>query len=220
MKNEKMSEILSEKLDLDGDVVAIKFINSVDEVPDDISKIADKKRHCEMVKAASFGEKFYATPDEQACKGGSAALGLEDFPEKLVSGETYFKLGRFKDLETSKKTIDDLYVVDKKHFGIVYSPLKEAKFIPDVIVMFAKPKAGMKIAQASAYSEGSKFKSSFAGIQSICGDVVSGPYMTGKSNISLACDGSRKHAKVKDEELIIGINFNEAEELVSNLNSI
>jgi len=202
-KNIEFNKILNEKLDLDSEPVAIKFFNNLDEIPDGIEKIPDKKRHCEMVRDASYGKKFYASSNEQACKGGSAALGLEDFPEKLKSGETYYKLGRFKDLETSKRTVDSLSVIKDKHLGIIYAPLKEAEFVPDIIVILTSPVVGMKIAQSIVYSSGEKVSPSFAGIQSICGDVVSGPYMTGKTNMSLGCSGSRKYADIKDNELAI-----------------
>ncbi|MDL2270864.1 DUF169 domain-containing protein [Methanobrevibacter sp. OttesenSCG-928-I08] len=218
--NQKHCNDLKEKLNLDNFPVAIKFINSEEEVPKGINKIDRKIRHCEMVKASSFGEKFYATANEQACKGGSASLGLEDFPEKLIKGETYFKLGRFKDLETSKNTMSELSVIEKCHYGIVYAPLNEANFKVDVVVIIGKAVTGMKIAQSIVHSSGTKVKPSFAGIQSLCGDIVSEPYNSGDVNISLGCDGSRKNAELKDEELIIGISNDKLEEIMNNLNTI
>lgn len=218
-KNEKFSEILSEKLNLNCEPVAIKFFNNIDEIPENIEKLDKKIRHCEMVRAASYGEKFYTTANEQSCKGGSATLGLEDFPEKLITGEKYFSLGRFDSIENSKKTLDEVPKIKTKHLGIIYSPLKEANFTPDNVVILASPKIGMKIAQSVAYS-GKRVNASFAGIQSLCGDIVAGPYTTGDINFSLGCDGSRKFADVKDEELSIGINNNNLEEIVNNLDSI
>lgn len=214
--NKNYSDTLKEKLGLNLEVVAIKFTNKV---PEGLNKIDEVVRHCKMVKDAALGKQFYSTKDEQACKGGSATIGLEDFPEKLVSGETYFKLGRFKDIETSKKTIDGVPKIKENHKYIIYSPLSKADFTPDVIVIISEPKIGMKIAQSIVYSTGKRVNASFAGIQSLCGDIVAGPYNTSETNFSLGCDGSRKFAPLEDEELSIGINYNNIEEIVNNLKS-
>ena len=70
--------------------------------------IDEKIRHCEMVRKASLGNKFYSTLEEQMCLGGAGAIGLRDMPPKLANGEKYFSLGRFQDLETAKKLTSSL----------------------------------------------------------------------------------------------------------------
>ncbi|WP_318526332.1 DUF169 domain-containing protein [Methanobrevibacter arboriphilus] len=69
-------------MDLNSHPVAIKFILHKEDIPEGINKIQDKIRHCEMVQKASRGNSFYSTSEEQLCKGGSSAIGLEDVPEK------------------------------------------------------------------------------------------------------------------------------------------
>ena len=49
-------------------------------------------RHCEMVQKAAQGDTFYATAEQQACKGGAGAIGLMEPPEKVKSGEMYYSL--------------------------------------------------------------------------------------------------------------------------------
>lgn len=218
--NKKYAEILKEKYSLDSLPVAIKFVDSVDEIPEGIEKLDEKTRHCQMVKSASNGNTFYAGSDEQMCKGGSSAIGLEDAPAKVASGEKYFELGRFKSLESAKKTLDEIPKVSPKKAAIIYGPYEDADYVPDVVVYFAKPRAGMLTAQTFVYSDGEKFKPSFAGIQSLCADVVAGPYMNKKANISLGCDGSRKAAKVKDEELVVGINIENMDDVITTIEKI
>ena len=60
-------------------------------------------RHCELVLKASGGDTFYATAEEQMCKGGSSALGLEEPPEKVKTGEFYYGPGRFSSIGSAKK---------------------------------------------------------------------------------------------------------------------
>ena len=219
-KNQEYYKIFDEKIKLTSSPVAVKFINSEEEVPEGIPLIDEKTRHCEMIKKASFGAKFYSTWEEQTCKGGAGALGLGDMPPKLASGEKYFELGRFKDLEVAKKTVEKLSIIPEKHWAIVYAPLEESNFEADVVVLIAQPVAAMKIAQSLVFTLGDKVRPNFAGIQSLCRDAVSYPYIEKDANITVGCDGSRKATKVLDEELAIGISKDKLEEVIDNLNSM
>ena len=195
--NEKTAEVLKEKLNLTRLPVAIKFFNDESEIPDGVEKIVETLRHCEMVTKAADGAIFYSTAAEQKCKGGSSAMGLEPLPPKIASGEFYYNLAR----------------KDEQSLGIIYAPLEKADFIPDVVVVITLPKFGMYISQGIVYNHGGKVESSCAGIQSLCADAVSGPYVnavsgpyvTNKVNTTLACNGSRGYAGIEDEEIIIGL---------------
>lgn len=219
-KNKEYAETIKEKLELDSEVVAIKFYDDESEIPENIEKLAEPTRHCQMVKRAADGEKFYATKDEQACKGGSSAIGLEEAPVKVSSGEKYFELGRFKSIEESKELYEALPKLDTRHEGVIYAPLKEAEFEPDVIIYFAEPLSGMRTAQALVYNTAERFYPNFSGIQSLCGDACAAPIMNKTPNMTLGCDGSRKAAKVKPEELIVGINKEDIPSTVDALNKI
>ncbi len=205
---------------MDSKPVAIKFFDSEDEIPEGIELIGETIRHCEMVKKASYGEKFYSTLEQQQCQGGAGALGLREMPPKVASGETYYNLGRFESLEIAKDTVDKLSIVPEQHKGIIYAPLDEAEYEPDVIVIISEPISAMKIAQALVYNDGDKVRPNFAGVQSLCGDVVANPIVTKEYNITMGCDGSRKAAKVKNSELAIGIYKDKIEQVVESLMNI
>ena len=215
--NKDNAEIFKKHVKLTSSPVAIRFI---DEIPENISLVDGKMRHCEMVRKASYGDKFYSTLEEQTCQGGAAAIGLRDMPPKVASGETYYNLGRFDSLKTAEETVRELSVIPERHFGLIYSPLEEADFEPDVIVIISEPVAAMKITQALVYNDGDKLRPSFAGIQSLCGDIVANPIITEQVNITMGCDGSRKKADVKDYELSIGIPKNKVSQIVESLMNI
>lgn len=218
--NKENAEVFKNHIKLLSKPVAIKFFDNDDEIPEGIELIDGKLRHCEMVRKASLGDKFYATLNEQTCQGGAGALGLRDMPPKVASGETYYNLGRFESIEVAKETVGKLSVVPDKHTGIIYAPLEDASFEPDVIVIISEPVAAMKIAQSLVYADGDKVRPSFAGIQSLCGDAVANPIITGNVNITMGCDGSRKEADVKDNELAIGISKDKIDQVVESLNDI
>ena len=218
--NEYFAKMLKKNLNLINSPVAIKFILNEEEIPDNVTKLNDKLRHCEMVKKASKGDIFYATSDEQLCKGGSSALGLEKLPKKIKSGEFYYELGRFKSIGSAKRTLDKIPKIDLKSYGIIYSPLELADMEPDVVVIIANPKQAMEVSQSLVYTLGGRVKADFSGIQSVCADAVAGPFTNQRANISLGCTGSRKFAKINDEELIIGLNGENIGCTINALNSI
>ncbi|WP_295594061.1 DUF169 domain-containing protein [uncultured Methanobrevibacter sp.] len=219
-KNQKYCDVIGSKVKLITKPVAMKLIKSEDEVPEGFDLIDEKVRHCEMVRKASLGEKFYSTAEEQMCLGGAGAIGLMEMPEKLANGEKYYSLGRFKDLETAKSLTSKLSIVEDKHWGMLYAPLDEADFKADVIQIITEPVGGMKLAQSIVYASGEKINPNFAGIQSLCGDAFANPYIEKGVNFTLGCDGSRKAADVKDNEMAIGISADKIDEVISGLESI
>ncbi|WP_296796527.1 DUF169 domain-containing protein [uncultured Methanobrevibacter sp.] len=219
-KNQKYAEVIGSKVKLTCKPVAMKLLKSEDDIPEGLELIGEKVRHCEMVRKASLGEKFYSTVEEQMCLGGAGAIGLREMPEKLANGEKYFSLGRFKDLETAKSVTSKLSVVEDKFWGMAYAPLEEANFKADVIQVITEPVGGMKLAQSIVYASGDKINASFAGIQSLCGDAFANPYIEGGVNFTLGCDGSRKAADIKDNEMAIGISAEKIDKVISGLESI
>ncbi|KZX17514.1 hypothetical protein MBCUT_01890 [Methanobrevibacter cuticularis] len=218
--NYHFSEELKRNLDLKSHPVAIKFILHKKDIPKNIKKINQKIRHCEMVQNASQGDEFYSTCNEQLCKGGSAALGLEKPPKNVTTGEFYHDLGRFKSVGSAKRTMDEIPKMDLNSYAILYSPLEKADFTPDIIVIIANPKQIMLSSQAIVYNLGGKLESSFAGIQSVCADAVAGPFINKTPNVTLGCNGSRKFGKIKDEELVMGLNGENIDSIITALNSM
>lgn len=203
--NDFIADKLKEHLGLERSPVAIKFVLREEDIPEGIPKLDEKMRHCEMVLKASGGDVFYATAEEQMCKGGSSAIGLEEPPEKVKTGEFYYELGRFSSIASAKKTMDSIPKIDQIMYALVYAPLEKATFDPDVIVIFANPAKAMILAQALVYTMGGRMEADFAGIQSICADAVAGPFTRRRPNITLGCSGSRQYADVKDDEVIVGL---------------
>jgi len=201
-----VSDKIKEHLGLTKSPVAVKFVLREEDIPESINKIENGIRHCEMVQKASQGEIFYATGEEQACKGGAAALGLVEPPEKVKTGEMYQSLGRFSSLGSARRTMEDVPKIDNIIYALIYSPLEKASFDPDVIVVICNPAQALKLAQAIVYTLGGRVEADFAGIQSICADAVAGPFTRKRPNITLGCSGSRKFAEIQPDEVIVGMN--------------
>ena len=159
-----------------------------------------------MIQKASQGETFYSTAEEHTCKGCASALGLMEAPEKVKTGEMYQSLGRFSSLGSAKRTMDDVPKIENMMYALIYTPLENATFDPDVIVVICNPEQALKLTQAMVYTLGGRVEVDFAGIQSICADAVAGPFTRKRPNVTLGCSGSRKFADIKPDEVIVGMN--------------
>jgi uncharacterized protein (DUF169 family) len=203
---EVISDKIKNDLGLEKSPVAIKLVLREEDLPDNLDKIDSKMRHCEMVQKASHGDSFYATSEDQMCKGGAAAIGADEAPEKLKTGEFYYELGRFSSIGAAKRTLDSIPKIDLRTYATAYSPLEKVNFDPDVILIICNPAQAMKLAQALVYTLGGRVEADFSGIQSFCADAVAGPFMRKQANITLGCSGSRQYAGIKDDEVMVGLN--------------
>ncbi|ENN96295.1 hypothetical protein J422_03009 [Methanocaldococcus villosus KIN24-T80] len=211
----KIYELLGE----DKPFVGVKLAKSKEEIPEGYSEIESEKRHCEMVQLARLErKKFYATLNKHLCKGGAYAIGLlKNPPEPLATGKLYVKLGNFKDENAARKTVDAIPKVKDEVYATVYAPLDDIDFIPDSIIAIVKPKKALRLVQASLYRDGGRFSADFSGIQSVCADAVAAVKVRGVSNMTLGCNGSRKYAGIKDEELVFAFPVDELEKIVEAL---
>jgi uncharacterized protein (DUF169 family) len=202
----KLSIKIKDQLGLDKSPVAIKLVSNKEHIPEGISKIEGNFRHCEMVQKALQGEIFYSTAKEQQLCNGAGALGLTEPSSKLKSGEMHYSMGKFSSLESSKRTINSVPKIHNIMKAVVYAPLDATPYTPDVVIIVCNPQQAMRLSQSMVYTLNDRFMADFAGIQSVCGDAVAGPYETKKPNITLGCDASRKFAGIKPYELIVGMN--------------
>ncbi|MGB9940669.1 DUF169 domain-containing protein [Methanosarcina sp.] len=77
-----------ELLKLETYPVAVALVPKDAEVPEKVQRIDKDMRHCQMVdRVRKTGEEFYATLEDETCKGGASALGLGKMPPKVASGE-------------------------------------------------------------------------------------------------------------------------------------
>ena len=202
----ELSLKIKDKLGLEKSPVAIKLFLKEEDIPEGIPKIEANLRHCEMVQKAIEGETFYSTANEQQLCNGAGAIGLMEPSEKVKSGEMHFSLGKFSSLGSAKRTVDAIPKIDPIMKAITYSPLETAPYNPDIVIIICNPQQAMYLSQAMIYTLGGRFQAHFAGIQSLCGDAVAGPYTTKKPNITFGCEASRKFADIKPYEVIVGMN--------------
>ena len=203
----EIAETLKTALDLRGSPVAVKLAKTPDGIPEGVGPIEETVRHCQMISRARLnGEIFYATAEKHVCMGGGWALGLKELTPSRRSGEFYYKLGKFESWAACMRTIQQVpHVPELETYATVYAPLEKTPFDPHVVVIVASPRAMLKLAQTTLYLLGGRIESTMSGIQSVCADATALPYLSGKINYSLGCDGSRRFSGIEDNELVMGI---------------
>ena len=102
--------------------------------------------------------------------------------------------------------MEEIPKIDPIMKAMIYAPLEDVKFDPDVIVIICKPAQAMKLSQALVYTSGGRVEVDFSGIQSVCADAVAGPFTKNTPNITLGCSGSRQFAGMEEDEVIVGMN--------------
>lgn len=225
INNEEIQELGKELIDalgLDTSPVAVGLVTDENNIPEGIQKLDETTRHCQMVdNVRRTGSSFYATIDEHQCKGGAAVMGLGEMSEKLKNGELYFNLNHFSSLEAARNTMEKIPHVDPYSVkAIMYAPLEKANFMPDVVVIVAKPKKIMQLSQAVLHTDGGRVNSSFAGKQSLCGDGVALPYLSGEVGVTIGCSGSRKYTEIVDDEMIISVPVDKLQDMVKAARSM
>ena len=218
MNNKLISEKLENLLGLTNEAVAIKLLcdNSAAEGYDSEKKYT----FCQFIMRAREGHKLLATAANIACANGASALGFMPVPEKLANGEFLAALGSFQK-EGAQKTMELMPRFAQGQFsGVALSPLSEADFEPDIIVLETLPEHLMWLALAAIHGEGGRLSFSSSISNGTCVDTTVVPFLTGKLNVTLGCYGCRNATNIPDGHLLAGFPANQAEEILENLEHI
>ena len=164
--------------------------------------------------------------------GSPVAVKIVTAPEQIPAGvpeiEETVRHCRMISLAREGKIF---YATDAKHqwsvpnlpqetYATMYAPLEKAEFAPDIVMIFAKPKSMLKLAQSVLFRLGGRIYPQFSGIQSVCSDATAYVLLSGKPNFSLGCDGSRKFSGIADEEMVVGFPVEMIEEVAAILPTV
>lgn len=221
MDNKQISEKLKEILYLRYEPVAVKLVHKGDEIPEIFDIPSQKIRHCQSIMRARKGESFVIPADIHACVVGGSSLGLLPTPEKVRSGEFHHNLGMFGSNEAASKMIEERVELEEGSIiATIVSPLKDAVFEPDVVIVVDLPETLYWLIPATTYEKGGRVNISTAPFQATCVDSTLMPLTTGRINLSLGCLGCRKATDIQNDEMLIGIPYKDLPQIVKNLEEL
>jgi len=206
---------LAELLGLERQPVAITFRESA---PDGVSKIETAAPSgCTYWKFAAEGQTFYTeASDHYGCPIGAHTHGV-DLPVETA-----------KELEGLVGTMVELEYIDMQEvaelprraepFGVViYAPLLDADFEPDVVLVSGNAKQLMLLAEAT-HSAGVDCATSMVG-RPTCA-AIPAVIESGCSATNLGCIGNRIYTGIADEELYFAVNGARIDRVIDRLKVI
>lgn len=209
----KMKSILM----LRSEPVAVKLIKKGESFPEGYEVPEKQMSHCQAVMGARNGGKYKMTSAMQGCNVGAACLGMMKNPEKVANGEFHAGIGIHESPAAAKAMIDARTDIDFETEGEVVCPLKDANFIPDVVIFVDIPERIYWFDPLMTRKKGGRVHYSTAPFQCACEDATVMPIMTGEPNISIGCFGCRKRTDMKSDEMAIGVPFKLIPEMVGTL---
>ena len=169
------------KLELGSPPVGVKFL--FEEAPEGFAKLDTQYAVCELIKLAQQSDApFYMTAENECCVGRNI-LGMEPWPPGAKSGQLGVKLGIFQDSRCNARLYHDLPMFKEDTVNsVVFAPLNQIKFDPDLLLVMAEPSKAEIILRAMAYSTGERYSSLFQTVIS-CAYMFVYPMLSGKVNM-------------------------------------
>ncbi|WP_406660564.1 DUF169 domain-containing protein [Methanolobus sp. ZRKC3] len=168
--------------------------------------------YCEIVQKASQGETFLI--GKQRCSAGDYVLGVSE----QSPADYYLRSGRYADRSVAERAASSLPRVEKEYRSIRIEPLSQNTGNYDILLLYLKAEAVMRIIQAYAFHFGEGLKVSTIGAASVCGDCTALPLKSG-IGLSYGCKGSRKHSYYSNVEMPFGISHDLVEKIEKGVES-
>ena len=81
--------------------------------------------YCQMVAAASHGNRLKAKESSFLCRSGARVRGLDPSDPKNSCGENWARLGLYESPELSRKIREELVYSEKPQTGVLLSPVSQ-----------------------------------------------------------------------------------------------
>lgn len=176
--------------------------------PSGIPRVERADKHCFFVGRARDGDMFYAQNEDVSCPLARFNLGLDAKSDKnlLTLARILVDWGDAKTEEIALRYLTSALTLPLEKKYAIYFPMPYDKLLlPNVVVMLSSSKRIMSLVQIITRLTGKRTEAVLSGVGAMCGECTAIPVVTGKTNISLGCNGSRSQAKLKDSELFMAL---------------
>jgi len=184
-------------------------------------ELPEKRRYCQVLMEARKGGQLLLTPQNIACPAASWALGFEEPPPRLSSGEMPAAMGIFGSPEAVQSTFSTMQRLEMgKYRMVAVFPLGEASCDPDVVVVESLAEHLMWIALAHVFRTGGRMHFDTAVLQATCVDVTITPFLQQRLNMSIGCYGCREATDLAEGECVLGFPLKDLDEIVESLEAL
>jgi uncharacterized protein (DUF169 family) len=178
-----MSELsVFKKFNFERPPVGIKYLLNR---PKGVKKLEGKTlAFCEMLPEAQKGTPFYVTKEDFECVG-PLVLGMEEPNPIFESGQLGGPLGLFKEARANRRIYPPIPRLGRGTCRyVVFAPLDEMTFEPDVLVVTADPTQAEVILRAHSYTTGKTWKAQGSTVIG-CAWLFIEPYLSGELNFTV-----------------------------------
>ena len=198
-------------------VVGVKFIFLPEEYDDlEVDEPDRKGTFCALTGKAMKGSTTKAKLDYFICNGGPEMFGMMPICSYVDSCKQYSKYKLYKDAAIARQVQEDLCKINQKIYGVLVGPIDEMEDA-DVVMFLCNGWQIMRVVHGYGYRNGMPKNMSTIGVQGICSDLVSRPYVCNDINISAMCIGARANTGADDGEMGVGMPIHIFEELMEGV---
>jgi len=175
--------------------------------PVNINRAKTALKHCSFVGLARGGDRFYVQNNDISCPLARYNLGLEK-PDDRFMQELAGTLVGWGDARTEEIGIKYLQSRTNLPYArkyIIYFPMPDNEFKPDVVVEVLNPDEVMLKVRELTARTGESIAGHMSGVGAMCGECTAYPMLTGKPNVSVGCTGSRPGAMLEHDELFLAL---------------
>lgn len=192
----KMAAILSECLDLRQQPIAISFTESI---PAGLSEHAGHvAAGCRFWEDAASGPFATSAEDHNLCAIGVYTHNLMPSPQQQVDlGDTLKVLGDLGYVREEDLLSIPVLAFQRRH--VVYSPLAQSPFPPDVVMLFVNANQSLILTEATQQVENQMAPAMGRPACAVIPQVMN----TGRAALSLGCCGARVYLDVLSEDIAV-----------------
>ena len=175
---------------------------------------------CEMLKMAQTENRsFYLSKAHTETCVGKILLGMEDMAPFAESGQIGPRLGIFEEARCNQHFYQFVPKLEKGIANyVMFSPVDELTFEPDVLVISANPEQAEIVMRAMTYSTGEMYKSVCTPVMG-CAWLLIYPYKTAEVNfiVPALVHGPHGRQLYPADTLLIGIPYKWIPVILANL---
>ncbi|MCX6269677.1 MAG: DUF169 domain-containing protein [Bacteroidetes bacterium] len=212
------SEKVKQILGLTSSLVGVKFLYTVDEIPEGIERLTGH-RYCQAIMKARHGKQVLLDADGIACPAAAAAFGFKQLPDGLKTGKGLVGFGIVAEESTGKIMFEGMTTLPQgKLIALYLFPLEKAEIEPDIVVVEDETEKLMWFTLANLnVTGGHRVDSSTAILQAACVDATLIPYVNQKFNMSMGCYGCRDATDICPNETVLGFPFKDFKAIAQSI---
>jgi uncharacterized protein (DUF169 family) len=220
----RLGEEIEKRLRLKTFPLAVKMLEKEADVPEEaIRPTRDLSYHVATCQGFSMSRRDGALmamlKEDMWCSESVIGLGLAEPPQYFLDGHTRYP-GDNATLEAGGTWANELPRLEVgKYVGVVSSPLTEAIFEPDVIVLYCDTAQLKILLSAAAWKDGHELTCTVSG-KGACVYAIVPVMQHGKCQVTVPCGGDRSFAMSQDDEMIFSFPGEKSEELIAALRDL